>query len=87
MWTGGAGASPAVAQGQQWIGHPVRKNFDGVVHEGSVIAYDSAEGLFAIKYAGGDQEDVELDKPVIELQFPADPPASGDLAVPDSHHN
>jgi hypothetical protein len=82
-----------VAQGQQWIGHPVRKNFDGVVHEGSVIAYDSAEGLFAIKYAGGDQEDVELDKPMgitgqpIELQFPADPPASGDLAVPDSHHN
>ena len=33
-------------------------NFNGVVHEGSVIANDSAEGLFAIKHAGGDQEDV-----------------------------
>jgi hypothetical protein len=32
MWTGGAGAT-AVAQGQQWIGRPVRKSFDGVVHE------------------------------------------------------
>ena len=37
-------------------------HFDGVVHEGSVIANDSADGLFAIKYAGGDQEDVELDE-------------------------
>jgi hypothetical protein len=61
MWTGGAGAT-AVAQGQQWIGRPVRKNFDGAVHEGSVIAFDSAEGLFVIKYADGDQEDVELDE-------------------------
>ena len=32
MWTVGAGAT-AVAQGQQWIGRPVRKSFDGVVHE------------------------------------------------------
>ena len=38
----------------------------------SVIAFDSAEGLFVVKYADGDQEDVKLDE--IQLQFPADPP-------------
>lgn len=97
MWTGGAGAT-AVAQGQQWIGRPVRKNFDGVVHEGSVIAFDSAEGMFAIKYADGDQEDVKLDE-LMEITGAADRAAdptavsrrptraSGGLAVPDSHHN
>ena len=80
MWTGGAGAT-AVAQGQQWIGRPVRKHFDGVVHE----------GMFAIKYVKLD----ELMEITGAADRAADPTAvsriptraSGGLAVPDSHHN
>ena len=95
-----------MAQGQQWIGRPVRKNFEPPREEefrrrcprGSVIAFDSAEGMFAIKYADGDQEDVKLDE-LMEITGAADRAAdptavsrrptraSGGLAVPDSHHN
>ncbi len=76
----------------------MRKNFDGVVHEGAVIAFDSAEGMFAIKYADGDQEDVKIDE-LMEITGAADRAADptavsrrptrapGGLAVPDSHHN
>ena len=83
MWTGGAGAT-AVAQGQQWIGRPVRKNFDGVVHEGLSLhstqlrVCSRLSTQTVIRRTSNLMSSWKLlvlptGQP-IQLQFPADPP-------------
>ncbi|KAH7284193.1 hypothetical protein KP509_34G043200 [Ceratopteris richardii] len=46
--------------GDAIVGKQVKKDFDGTLYDGVVVKYDEKTKFYKVKYADGDQEDLEL---------------------------